>query len=182
MKTGRNRPVGKAGAVKSARRPNPTDDLRAGSRSRRPEPACNRTRQQMEPTGDRIPQTTCGRAAATGTGGCSPGRRADNGSGRPEPAGRQIPQQMKPTGRKSRQLQLELTGTVAAGGRIAKQSRRFFLLSCRMIVVPVFFYGILLFFPMIIVQFFLTNFFYKIYDSILLLQFIGEINIFYDYE
>ena len=51
-----------------------------------------------------------------------------------------------------------------------------------MIVVPVFFYGILLFFPMIIVQFFLTNFFYKIYDSILLLQFIGEINIFYDYE
>lgn len=89
---------------------------------------------------------------------------------------------MKPTGRKSRQLQLELAGTVAAGGRIAKQSRRFFLLSCRMIVVPVFFYGILLFFPMIIVQFFLTNFFYKIYDSILLLQFIGEINIFYDYE
>ena len=102
-------------------------DLRAGSRSRRPEPACNRTRQQMEPTGDRIPQTTCGRVAA-----------ADNGSGRPEPAGRQIPQQMKPTGRKSRQLQLELAGTVAAGGRIAKQSRRFFLLSCRMIVVPVF--------------------------------------------
>ena len=33
---------------------------------------------------------------------------------------------MKPTGRKSRQLQLELAGTVAAGGRIAKQSRRFF--------------------------------------------------------
>ena len=94
---------------------------------------------QSSQLGDRIPQTTCGQAAAAG----DRSRRvtvaaADNGSGRPEPAGRQIPQQMKPTGRKSRQLQLELAGTVAAGGRIAKQSRRFFLLSCRMIVVPVF--------------------------------------------
>ena len=85
---------------------------------------------------------------------------------------------MKPTGRKSRQLQLELAGTVAAGGRIAKQSRRFFLLSCRMIVVPVFFLRDFV----VLSDDYRTNFFYKIYDSILLLQFIGEINIFYDYE
>lgn len=56
----------KSGSQPEDWRPNPADDLWAGSRSGQPEPAGSRTRQQTELTGDRIPQTTCGRYSHSG--------------------------------------------------------------------------------------------------------------------
>ena len=100
MKTGRNRPVGKAGAVKSARRPNPTDDLRAGSRRR-----LAGRQPQLELAG--VVQAG-GRTTAAG----DRNRRVtapDSRWNRPATESHRRPA--------DGQLQLELAGVVQAGGR-----------------------------------------------------------------